>query len=168
MELRGQAARMDQLFLHNLVLFCHLLGALLFVAGIVLAGAPFEAARRRQRPQEIVPLLGLTRFGVLLVAVGGLMLLIFGLWLVHLDGFDYGARWIQLALALFAVAMVLGGLGGQRPKQARKLAERLASEGTAMSPQLRRLLDDPLGRAANYASALLVAAILVLMVWKPY
>jgi len=49
-------------------MFSHLLGALLFVSGLVLAGAAFEAARRRQRPSEIALLLGLTRVGVLLVA----------------------------------------------------------------------------------------------------
>jgi len=36
----------------NVALFFHLFGALLFVAGIVLAGAAFEAARRREQPAE--------------------------------------------------------------------------------------------------------------------
>ncbi len=39
----------------------HLLGALLFGAGIVLAGVGFETARWRERPAEIALLLGLTR-----------------------------------------------------------------------------------------------------------
>ena len=39
----------------------HLLGALLFGAGIVLAGVVFETAHWRERPAEIAPLLGLTR-----------------------------------------------------------------------------------------------------------
>ena len=54
----GRDPRMD-----NVALFFHLLGALLFVAGIVLAGAAFETARGRQRPAEIALLLGLTRIG---------------------------------------------------------------------------------------------------------
>jgi len=37
--------------------FFHLLGVLLFVAGIVLAGTAFEAACRRERPMEIATLL---------------------------------------------------------------------------------------------------------------
>lgn len=49
----------------NLALFFHLLGALLFVAGIILAGTAFESARRRERPAEIALLLALTRIGVL-------------------------------------------------------------------------------------------------------
>lgn len=106
----------------NVALFFHLLGALLFVAGIVLAGAAFEAARRREQPAEIVLLLGLARIGVLLVAVGGLLLGVFGLWLVHLGHFGYGSGWVDAAIVLYILALVLGGIGGQRPKQARRLA----------------------------------------------
>lgn len=62
---------------------------------------------------------------------------------------------------------LLGGLGGQRPKQARKLATRLTREGGQADAELRALLDDPLSRTANYASAALLPAILALMVFKP-
>lgn len=157
----------DWLSLHSFVLLCHLLGALLFVAGFVLAGVLFELARRSERPQEIVVLLRATRFGVLLVALGGLMVPFFGLWLVHLDGFDYSARWIEMALGLYVAAMLLGGIGGQRPKRARILAVELAERGEEVSAELRALLDDRLSRALNYLSAALILAILVLMVYKP-
>jgi uncharacterized membrane protein len=150
----------------DVALFFHLLGALLFVAGIILAGAAFEVARRRERPAEITLLLGLTRIGVVLVAVGGLLLPVFGLWLVHLGGFGYGSGWVDAAIALYLVALALGGLGGQRPKQARRLATQLAAEQTPVSVELRTLLDDPLSRAANYGSLVIVLVILVLMVFK--
>jgi uncharacterized membrane protein len=126
----------------NVAMFFHLLGALLFVAGIVLAGTAFEAARRRDRPSEIALLLGLTRIGVLLVAVGGLLLPIFGLWLVHLGHFGYGSGWVDAAIGLYVIVLVLGGLGGQRPKHARQLATRLAAEQAPVNEELRALLDD--------------------------
>lgn len=107
----------------NAALFFHLLGALLFVAGIVLA--------------------------------------------VHLGSFGYGSGWVDASLALCVVALVLGGLGGQRPKQARKLASKLAAGGGPVSAELRGLLDDPVSRVENYGSLLLVLVILVLMVFKP-
>jgi uncharacterized membrane protein len=150
----------------DVALFFHLLGALLFVAGIILAGAAFEVARRRERPAEITLLLGLTRIGVVLVAVGGLLLAVFGLWLVHLGGFGYGSGWVDAAIALYLVALALGGLGGQRPKQARRLATQLAAEQMPVSAELRTLLDDPLSRASNYGSLVIVLVILVLMVFK--
>jgi hypothetical protein len=128
-------------------MFFHLLGALLFVAGIVLAGTAFEAARRRARPSEIALLLGLTRIGVLLVAVGGLLLPIFGLWLVHLGHFGFGSGWVDAAIGLYIIVLVLGGLGGQRPKAgppARDQARRRTGAGergaarTARRPPLAR------------------------------
>lgn len=144
-----------------------MLGALLFVSGIVVAGVAFEAARRRALPAEIALLLGLTRVGVLLVVAGALLLLGCGIWLVDLLGLSFGAGWLTWALALFALSVVLGGIGGQRPKQARRLATHLAQRGEAASPELRALLDDRLSLAANYLSAALVLAILALMIFKP-
>ena len=104
----------------EIALFFHILGAFLFVAGIVLAGVAFEAARRRDNPPEI-----------------------------------------------YAAALLLGGIGGQRPKQARKLAARLAAEGQPANSELHALLDDAFSMIANYASAAAVLAILALMVFKP-
>ena len=158
---------MDELTRYQLALFFHLLGALLFVAGIILAGVAFEAARRRQRPAEIALLLGLTRVGVALVGIGALLVLGFGLWLVHLGGFGYSAGWVDAAIALYLAALVLGAIGGRRPKQARQLATCLAGEDAPASAELRALLDDRLSLAANYTSAAAVLAILVLMVFKP-
>lgn len=153
--------------MNDVALFFHLLGALLFVAGIVLAGTVFEVARRRDRPAEIALLLGLTRIGVVLVGVGALLLLGFGLWLVYLEHVGYGAGWVDTAIALYVIALALGASGGRRPKQARRLATKLAAEGSPASVELRALLDDRSSLAANYASAALVLAILVLMVFKP-
>jgi uncharacterized membrane protein len=89
----------------------------MFVAGIVVAGSAFEAARRRERPAEVALLLGLTRIGVLLVAVGGLMLPIFGLWMVHLGSWGYGSGWIDWALGLYVVALLLGALVASDPSR---------------------------------------------------
>ena len=151
----------------TVALFFHLLGVLLFVSGIVLAGAAFEVARRHDDPAQIALVLGLSRIGVLLVAPGSLLVLGFGLWLVDLGGFGFGETWISAALGLFVVALALGGAGGQRPKRARLLATRLAEERAPVSTELRALLDDPLSLAVNYLSSLIVVVILALMVFKP-
>jgi len=144
----------------HVALFLHLLGALLFVSGAVVAGVAFEAGRRRGHVRDVAVLLGVTRAGVALVAAGGILVLAFGLWLATRTG---GFRtWVDVALALFAVSAALGAAGGRRPRQARVLAQ---SGGTLA--EIRRLLDDPWSRAANYVSALLVLPILALMIWQP-
>lgn len=152
----------------EVVLFLHIAGALIFVAGIAVAGVAFEAARKQGDVRGIALLLGLTRSGVALVGLGALLILVCGLWLAGLeDDVGYGSGWLDAALALFLLAMLLGGLAGQRPKRARLLAAELAREGRPPTPELRALLDDPLSRIANYASAGLVLVILALMVFKP-
>ncbi len=151
----------------DLALFFHLLGALLFVAGIIFTGAAFEVARRRERPSEIALLLGLTRIGVILVGVGALLLLAFGVWLVNLEHRSFGAGWISASTVLYIVALGLGTIGGQRPKQARHLATQLAAQDAPATQPLRALLNDPGSLAANYCSGTLVLVILVLMVFKP-
>lgn len=166
MAIRGRTMR-QAAAMRDVALFFHLLGALLFVAGIVVAGVGFETARRRRRPADVALLLGLSRVGVVLVSVGALVVLGFGLWLVDLGGFGYGAGWIDAALALYALALALGALGGRRPRQARRLAGALAAKDEPLTAELRALLADRPSMAANYAAALAVLAILALMVFKP-
>jgi uncharacterized membrane protein len=152
---------------YNVALLFHLLGAFLLVGGTVIAGVAFEAARRRDEPAEIALLLGLTRIGVLLIGLGMLLVLAFGLWLVRLGHWGYGSSWVVAALVLFALMIGLGAAGGQRPKRARKLAARLHGEHGGSTPELRALLDDRTAQAANLLSALLLLAIIAIMVFKP-
>jgi uncharacterized membrane protein len=153
----------------NAALFLHLVGALLFVAGITVAGIAYTAARRRHRASEVALLLGLARTGALLVAAGAVLVLAFGLWLVVLRGHNLGETRIAGALTLFALALalVLGALGGRRPRQARLLAATLARDDDAVDHDLRPLLEHRASAAANYAAVLAVVAILALMVWQP-
>jgi uncharacterized membrane protein len=151
----------------EVALFGHMVGVLTFVAGVFVAGLSFESARRREHPAEIALLLSLARTGVPFVLGGGLLLLGCGLWLVDLEGVGFGTFWVDAAIALFLLALLLGGLGGQGPKRARKLATRLASEGKPTPPELRAILDAPASRIANYAAAALIVAILALMIFKP-
>jgi uncharacterized membrane protein len=151
----------------NVALFGHLLGAFLFVSGTTVAGVAYEAGRRRSSTAEIALLLGLARIGAALVGAGMLAVLAFGLWLVHLGGWGYGAAWVDAAIGLFVAAAVLGGYGGQAPKRARQLASRLAGDGQPVTDDLRRLLADRTALFMNYASVVLVVVVLVLMVWKP-
>jgi hypothetical protein len=64
-------------------------------------------------------------------------------------------------------ALVVGAVGGRRAKRARLLAASSAPAGGDVTPALRAPLDDPVSRAASWASALLLLAVLALMVWKP-
>jgi uncharacterized membrane protein len=112
-------------------------------------------------------LLGITRVGVLLVGLGSAVVLVCGLWLIQVTGSGLDEGWLSGSLGLFLVGVVLGAFGGQRPKQARLLAERLAREGDEPSPELRARLLDRFSLALNAASALAMLGVLLLMVWQP-
>jgi uncharacterized membrane protein len=149
------------------LLFLHLLAALTFVGGIFVAAASHRAARTRSRASEVAALLGVARTGAAAVAIGGVLVLVFGLLLVDLRGHSFGETWIGAALALYVFAMAAGALGGRRPRRARALASKSAEADRPVSVELRRLLDDRATGLANLAAAAAVVAILALMVWQP-
>jgi uncharacterized membrane protein len=149
------------------LLFLHVAGAFLVLGGAVYGGTLNFFALRRERPSEIVVLFGLIRYAVSAISVGMVVTLALGLWLVEDVDYSWGDAWIVLALILWVVANALGGIGGRRERATRELAERLAREGDAPSPELRARLRDPLTLALSWGSGVVVLAILALMIWKP-
>jgi uncharacterized membrane protein len=153
--------------LTHVLLFFHLLGAVSFFAGAAVVGTLHLAAIRRDRPSEVYALLRLAPVGAVLVGVGALLTLGFGLALAEHEGLGLSPAWIQAALALWVAAMAVGGYGGRTARRARHLAARLAAEGDAPSSELHTLLAAPIPLAASYASGLMLLAILGLMAWQP-
>ena len=153
---------------YETALLLHIVGALLYFSGIALAGVAFFAARRREQPGEVATVLALARTGVLVAGVGTALLLGCAFWLVDLSGtIGFGDAWISAALGLFGGSLLLGGVAGQAPKRARKLAARLAAENGTRTPELNRLLDHGPLLILNIAAGLASVAVLVLMVWQP-
>ena len=149
------------------LLFFHVGGAFLLIAGSVVAGVFTIVARRRERPSEIAEFMGLVRLGLPLIYSGVFLTLVFGLWLVHNAGFSFGDGWVIAALILWVVANALGGLGGKREDETRKLAQRLAAEGDVATPELTARLRNPVPLALSFGSGAAIVVILVLMVWRP-
>ncbi len=149
------------------LLFLHVSGAFLLLSGAVVAGVFNVAALRRERPSEIALLLGLTRWAVVAISAGLLVTLGFGLWLVHNVGYGWGDGWIIGSLVLWVVSGFLGDRGGRLQRETRELAQRLAAQGDAPSPELRARLRDPVALALSWSSGLAALAILAMMIWKP-
>jgi uncharacterized membrane protein len=149
------------------LLFLHLAGAFLFVAGAVAAAALRIAAMRRDRPSEIALLMRAVRPAVPLIGGGLVLVLVFGFLLADRLGIDLGSTWLTATFALLAWTVVVGGLTGRQDRQTRQLAERLAAEGDATSGELERRLRDPLNLVLNASLLATTIAIVALMVWKP-
>ena len=102
-----------------------------------------------------------------ITVIGALGSLVFGLALVgHLD-IGFGTGWVSAAIALWVVAMALGGAGGRTARHARYLAERLAREGDQPNEELGNLVAHRPSLLLSYAATAAIVAILVLMVWQP-
>ena len=148
------------------LLFLHILSAIVFLSGAAVAGVLQIAALRRERPSEVALLLRLTRVGVALVGAGGLATLVFGLALAG-QQHRFGEAWVSASIALWVASMALGGWGGRTARHARHLAERLGAEGDSSSEELRGLVAHRPSLLASYASTLPLLAVLGLMVWQP-
>ena len=114
--------------LYQWLLLLHIVAAMVWVGGAVLLGALATAVIHGCEPEAVarfVRTLGLIGPRVLApatVAVVGL-----GVWMVLDDvAWDFGQTWVQLALALFAAAFVIGAAYQSRTALA---AERAVGRG---------------------------------------
>jgi uncharacterized membrane protein len=154
--------------LYQWLLFFHVTGAFFLIGGIVVAGIlNLAAIVKVRRPSQVAALYGLIRLAVPLIGAGLLLTLVIGLWLVHNVGYGYGETWIVAAIVLWVVASALGNIDGKYQRQTGELAQRLAAEGDAPSPELRARLLNPQALVISYASGLMAFAVLGLMIWKP-
>jgi uncharacterized membrane protein len=149
------------------LLFLHVSGAFLFLGALVVAIVLGVTAQRRERPSEIAILFKLTARMAVPFSLGFFLLLVFGLWLVHVAGYSFRDAWVIAALVLFFLSNALGAVAGPRDKATRVLAEELAAAGDQPSPALRARVRDPITLALGNGSALAALAVLVLMIWKP-
>ena len=152
---------------YDWLLFLHVTGAFLVIGGAAMAGVFNFSALRSERPSDVVLFFRFARIAVAAIGVGLVLTLGFGLWLVHDAGYGWGETWIVLALVLWVLSSAMGGIGGNREKQVRELAERLTAEGDVPSPELSARLRDPVWLALSWGSGIVVIAVLALMIWKP-
>lgn len=127
---------------YDWLLFLHLIGAFAAMGSVVVFSVLLASGGRVAAPE-------LTFLGRRLWDVGGMLTLVFGIWLaLDLDQYDFFDGWILLALALWAVAGAAGIRLG------------LAYDGDEPPPPGRV---NPL-----YAvMAISVTALLVVMIYKP-
>ncbi len=144
----------------------HLIGVILFFSGAAVAGVVATAATGRRKPSDIAAILGLARPGAVMLAIGGVILLLAGFYLagkIH----GYGQHWLEASIILFVVALIAGAWGGRRSRRTREYAVALAERGQGDEAVLRTMLADRLTWALHWASVALAVLVLVLMVWKP-
>lgn len=151
---------------YDWALLLHLVAVIAFFSGMGIATAAQIGAWRRERSGDVAAVLALARIGVLVVAVGLVLVVVSGLWLIEETRRSLGDGWISASLLLLVVSLLLGAVGGRKAKLARRLAESQPSDAP-LGPEAQALLRDPLSLAANLLASAAALAILVLMVWRP-
>ena len=156
--------------LYDWLLSLHVLTAFALVAALAVFWIIGVVARNVDRPVESLRYFRVARPANVLMIVGTLGTLVFGIWLaIERDEYQVWDGWILAALVLWAISAETGRRGGIPYVEARKLAERLAAEGRGNEPssELAAKLQDRGGMILNGLSSLAILLILVDMIYKP-
>lgn len=156
--------------LYDWLLFLHVASAFSLVAALVVFWAVAVAGRNVDRPVESLRYFRIAKPAQVLVGIGTVGTLIFGVWLaIDADAYKVWDAWVIAGIVLWAIAGGTGQRGGQTYAEAQKLAQRLAGEGRAeeSSAELRTLLQDRRAMWLNVVSSVAVLLVLVDMIYKP-
>jgi uncharacterized membrane protein len=155
--------------LYDWLLFLHVLSAFAVVAAVVHFSIVIAAGWRRDVPSDVVSIFRLSRVGEILVGVGSVGVLVFGVWLaIEVDGYHPWDGWIIAAYVLWLLFGAIGNRAGKIYNAARDRARTLVSEGRdEPSPELAAMLRSGQGLATQVASIVIAALFLLDMLFKP-
>ncbi len=152
------------------LLFLHIASAFALVTALVVYWTIAIAARNVDRPVDSLRYFQVAKPANMLIVVGTLGTLVFGIWLaIDFDAYQVWDRWILAAIVLWAISSSTGMRGGKNYNEAEKLAERLVAEdrGDEPSTELRARLKNRNAILLNVVSSLAVLLILIDMIYKP-
>jgi hypothetical protein len=155
---------------YDWLLFLHVGSAFALVAALVVFWSVAVAARNVDRPVDSLRYFKIAKPANVLVVVGTMGTLIFGIWLaIDADAYQVWDGWVLIALALWLVAAGTGQRGGQTYAEAAKLAAELDGQGRGDQPseELRVKLQDRRAMWLNVVSSVAVLLIVVDMIYKP-
>jgi uncharacterized membrane protein len=151
------------------LLALHVLAAFAWIASLVVFTVVIVAGRRLTVPSDAVRLFWVSRAGDVLIAIGMVGTLVFGIWLaIDLDAYHPWDGWIIAALVLWFVAAEVGRRVGAIYDGARQRARDLVREGNdAPSPELNAMLRSQRGATLHGLLVLVTLVFLVIMIYKP-
>jgi hypothetical protein len=156
--------------LYEWLLFLHVLAAFTLVSALVVFWTIGIVARKVDRPSESLRYFRVAMPANILVGIGTVGTLIFGVWLaIERDEYQVWDGWVLGAIILWAISTEFGRRGGTVYAEAAKLAARLSGEGRGDEPsvELRTLLQDRRAMVLQALSSLGVLLIAIDMIYKP-
>jgi hypothetical protein len=154
--------------LNDWILALHLLSAVALVAALTAFSVMIVALWRTDDPAAVTSFMRLGLVGNVLVTIGSLGTIIFGVWLaISLDAYQLWDGWVIAALVLWAISMALGKQTGDGYRATSEMAAQLVSSGSPRSPELAAAMGASRAFWMHWLTVILVLLILVDMIWKP-
>ena len=154
---------------YDWLLFLHVASAFALVAALVLYTVLIAVVWNKDVPSDVARLFRISKVGDVLIAVGSIGVLVFGIWLaIEDDGYKVWDGWVIAALVLWFVMGALGSRTGKIYNAARDRARSLAREGNnAPNAELRTLVQDRRGLWFHTGGVIVVLLLLIDMIFKP-
>ena len=154
--------------LNDWILSLHVLSAFALVGAMVIFWIMIVALWGTDSTGRVASLMRVSKVGSILVAVGSLGTIIFGVWLaISVDAYEIWDGWVIAAIVLWALAVELGRRAGKLYGDAGLEAERLSAAGTETSPVVAETFGASRAVQFHAASSVLVLLLLIDMIWKP-
>lgn len=155
--------------LYDWLLFLHVLAAFALGAAIVVYDFVIVSSRRWSLPAEVVRGFRIARVGDVLVRVGAVGTLVFGVWLaLKEDVYGFGDAWIIIALVLWFAIGALGARSDKIYAPVKARARELEAAGRdEPSPELVAMLRSPAAVGVNAVISVLLLLLLLDMIFKP-
>ena len=156
--------------LNDWLLALHLLAAFALVAAQVLFTVLIVSSWNLDVPSQVVRMNPVGKFGTVLVSVGGLGVLIFGIWLAFSkDGYAIWDFWILAAIVLWAIATGVGAREGRLYGAAGIRAQELVDAGNdAPNSELNAMLRNPVALRMHVLVLVVILLLLLDMIFKPF
>jgi uncharacterized membrane protein len=154
--------------LDDWILALHLISAFSLIGALTLFSVMIAALWHTDDPSAVTSFMRLGLAGNVLVIVGTLGTVVFGVWLaISLDAYHLWDGWVIVALVLWAVATMLGKRSGDGYQARAEMAAGLIQSGLPRSPELAAAMGASRAFWYHVASSAVVVLILVDMIWKP-
>jgi uncharacterized membrane protein len=154
--------------LNDWILALHLLSAVALVASLTVFSVMIVALWRTEDPAAVTSFMRLGLVGNVLVTIGLLGTIVFGVWLaISLDAYELWDGWVIAAIILWAVVGALGKQTGDGYRRTAEMAAQLVSSGSPRSPELAAAMGASRAFWFHVATVVVVLVILIDMIWKP-
>jgi uncharacterized membrane protein len=154
--------------LNDWILALHLISAVSLVGAVTMFSVMISALWRTDDPAAVTSFMRVGLVGNVLVSIGSLGTIIFGVWLaISLDAYQLWDGWVLAALILWAIATGVGKQAGDGYRATSEMAAQLVSSGSPRSPELAAAMGVSRAFWFHCLSTLLILLILVDMIWKP-